>query len=112
MKELGERKRLLLVESEINRQILRLESQQVRMRVNDLRGTWLQSAWAWSAPLAGFFVARKFIKSDGFFARSSALLALLTQLWGLWQRRRAKETRLENQSAAGTNKAQTDEPRQ
>ena len=90
MKPLEERRRDLLMESELNRQVLRLELQHLQMRFDKVRDTWLRNAWRWAAPLAGFFVARKFTKTSGLFARGSLLAMLLGRAWEFWRSRREK----------------------
>ena len=90
MKALQDRKHDLLLESEINRQVMRLEFQQIQVRLGRVRENWLHSAWMWAAPVAGFFLARKFTKTTGFFAKGSILAVILRRVWELWQRRRGK----------------------
>jgi hypothetical protein len=85
MNPLEERKRELLVESDINRQVLRLELQQAQLQFDHLRANWVRSAWLCAAPIAGYFFARKFTRSAGFLAKSSAVVSLLTRLWEFWQ---------------------------
>ena len=88
MKRLDERRRDLLTESEINRQVLRLEFQQLQVRFDRSREAWLHHAWTWAAPLAGFFIARQFTRTSGLFAKGSLLVGVLGRLWEFWQRRR------------------------
>ena len=93
LKELQLRKRDLLVESEMNRQALRVELRNIRMQAEQYhRGYgWAQSAWKWTAPFAGFFFARKFQKTAGAFAKGSALVNALGGIWRMWSA--AKEKR-------------------
>jgi hypothetical protein len=90
MNAIQDRKRELLLESDINRQVLRLECQHVQMQFDQLRSNWLRSAWLWAAPIAGFAFARRMTRPAGFFAKSSAVVSLLTRLWEFWQGRRAR----------------------
>ena len=57
--ELRQRKKELLLESEINRQILRIETAQLRFAVTEQRRklTTFGTAYRWIAPLAGVFFA-------------------------------------------------------
>ena len=57
---LRDRKRELLVESELNRQLLRVEVGRIRFQTERLkRGYgWAHGAWKWVAPIAGFLFAR------------------------------------------------------
>lgn len=90
MKSLEERRRDLLTESELNRQVLRLEFQQLQARLGRAREAWLHHAWTWAAPLAGFFIARKLTKTSGFVAKGSLAAVLLSRVWEFWQSRREK----------------------
>lgn len=86
LKELQVRKRDLLVESEMNRQALRVEMRSLRMHVEQYqRGYgWAQSAWKWAAPFAGFLFARKFQNTAGAFAKGSAVVNALSGIWRMW----------------------------
>jgi len=77
------RKRELLLESELNRQVLRVEGSKLLFRAEQFkRGYgWAASAWKWAGPLAGFLLARKFKKTAGAFAKGSLLLAVLRAFW-------------------------------
>lgn len=81
------RKRELLVESDLNRQILRLEVDHLCLRANEVRRGfgWARNVWAWGAPLAGFLFARKFKKAGGAFAKGSLLIAAAQAGWKFWQ---------------------------
>ena len=75
------RKRELLQESELNRQVLQLEWEQIRFRTETFRSGWWRAGWKWVMPVAGFLVARKFKKSAGFFAQGSLGLFVLRKIW-------------------------------
>lgn len=90
MNPLQKRKQELLLESDLNRQILRLELEQVQMQLSRFRQHWLRNLWVWVAPVAGFLVARKLSRPAGFLAKGSALLSLLTRLLDLWLATRSK----------------------
>ena len=75
------RRRELLLESDINRQILELEWEQIHFRTANLKRGWLQSSWKWAAPIAGFLIARKFKKPAGVFAQGSFGLFFLRKIW-------------------------------
>jgi hypothetical protein len=83
----------LLAESELNRQVLRVEFGRIRFQAERLkRGYgWAQGAWKWAAPLAGFFFARRFKKTSGAFAKGSLLVSVLGGLWKMWQAARSKD---------------------
>lgn len=90
MDPLQKRKQELLLESELNRQILRLELDQLRLQVDRVRQHWLRNIWVWVAPVAGFIFARKLSRPAGFLAKGSAVLSLLTRLLDLWLASRSK----------------------
>lgn len=68
LKELRERKEELLLESEINRQIIALETGQLKLKAVEWRHSLAKAGavYKWVAPLAGvglgFFAARKQVK--------------------------------------------------
>lgn len=92
VKELQARKRDLLLESEINRQILRLECGRVRYRAESWRNKWAsaQGVWKWAAPVAGFLFARKFNKTTGAFTAVTGLIPTLRKLWETWRERQRR----------------------
>lgn len=89
--ELERRREALLVESELNRQALRLEVLQVSMALERVRHGFVsgQTVWKWAAPVVGFFIARKFTRfgADG-GVKSSSLLSIGRSLWNAWKDRR------------------------
>lgn len=87
LKGIQARKRDLLIESGLNRQIIRLEIEQVRFRAEQLKQTcgWLRSFWKWVPPLAGFFMAGRRRKNGGGFAPGAGGAGLLGRLWEGWQ---------------------------
>jgi hypothetical protein len=95
LKELEARKRDLLLESELNRQTVRLELRTIRLRADQLqRGFgWVQQVWKWGAPLAGFLFARKFQKKAGVFAKGSFVVSAATSLWKAWRAARGGSTK-------------------
>jgi hypothetical protein len=95
LKQLQARKRELLLESELNRQVWRVELGRLHFRAEQFqRGyNWVHSAWAWTAPVAGFLLARKFTKTAGVFAKGSLLMSALRTAWKFWEARKAPPTR-------------------
>lgn len=87
LRELEARRRDLLVESDLNRQVLRLECDQLGLRVGEIkRGFgWARNVWAWGAPLAGFLLARRFKKTGNAFAKSSMLISVAKAGWRFWE---------------------------
>ena len=94
LKVLQARKHELLLESELNRQVLRVECGKLAFKAEKFqRGYgWAQSAWTWAAPLAGFLLARKQGKAAGVFAKGSLLLTAVRTGWKLWTAMRDART--------------------
>jgi hypothetical protein len=76
----SQRKRELLLESDINRQVLQLELQQIRQRVSDFKGGLVHSPWKYLAPVAGILVAWRF-RRLGKFLKSGFGILMLRKLW-------------------------------
>jgi len=93
MSPLQARKRELLLESEMNRQTLRLEFDHVATQVERVRSgwNWLPGGWRWLAPVASLALAWKFRKTAGLFAKGSMWLLLLRKLFEVWQETKAAE---------------------
>lgn len=87
---LAARKRDLLIESDLNRQVLRIELDQVRLRCGKLRQSfgWMQSSWAWVVPVAGFFAGRKAGPAGDWLSKAAALMALAREAVAFWKSRR------------------------
>lgn len=94
LSELQRRKRDLLIESDLNRQVLRLELDQLCIRAGEIqRGFgWARNVWAWGAPLAGFLFARKFKKAGGAFAKGSFFITAAQAGWKFWQAYRERRS--------------------
>lgn len=85
LKALQSRRRDLLLESEVNRQLLQLEVSNVRLSFERIRSGFSgRNLWKWVAPVAGFFVARRFSGGSGFMAKGSMVVSLLGTAWKLW----------------------------
>ena len=94
LKQLQARKRELLLESDLNRQVWRVEVGRLCLRAEKFqRGfDWASSAWKWAAPVAGFLVARKLKRTAGAFAQGSLLTTALKTAWKFWQARKSPPT--------------------
>lgn len=90
MNELRQRRAALLLESELNRQALRLEALRAQVAVDRFREGLLsgQNLWKWVAPVVGFVVARRFGAAGSAVAKGSALVAVGRALWTAWRERR------------------------
>jgi hypothetical protein len=95
LKPLQSRKRDLLLESELNRQALRLEIARLRLRGEQLRNGIAtgQVWWKLAAPIAGFFIARRVSKGSGLVAKGSLLVSLLGTAWKFWSGRKPADAR-------------------
>ena len=87
---LRQRRAALLLESELNRQALRVEILRARISVDRARDGLLSGPqlWRWLAPIGGFLIARKLGGKSGTFAKGSALIAVGRALWSAWKDRR------------------------
>lgn len=94
LKAIQARKQELLLESELNRQVLRVECGKLAFKAGQFRRGygWAQSAWTWAAPLAGFLLARKRGKAAGAFAKGSLLFTGLRAGWKVWTAMRDART--------------------
>ena len=94
LRALQARKRELLLESELNRQLLRVECANLAFHAGRFqRGYgWAQRAWTWATPLAGFLLARKQRKATGVFAKGSLVFTALRAGWKVWMAMRDART--------------------
>lgn len=93
LRQLQARKRELILESELNRQSLRVECGRIRYRAEQFRRGygWANSAWKWAVPVAGFLLARKFKTTAGIFAKGSLLAGVLRSAWRFWDTLRERQ---------------------
>lgn len=94
LKALHARKQALLLESELNRQMLRLEAARLSIETDKFRRGygWAQRAWILAAPLAGFLIARQRGKVAGALAKGSLLFTALRTGWKVWSAMREART--------------------
>lgn len=87
LRKLEARKRELLLESDLNRQVLRLEVDQLCLRAAEIRRGfgWARAIWTWSGPLAGLLMARRFKKTGGMVAKGSMVMSAVQAGWRLWE---------------------------
>ena len=92
LKELRARKQALILESDLNRQVLRLEVEQIRLRGQRLKRSygWLNLAWKWTLPLAQLWARRKSNDQRG-TSRGAKAFWLLARAWETWQTLRPKD---------------------
>lgn len=94
LKALQVRKQELLLESELNRQLLRLDVARLSIEAGKVRRGygWAQQVWTWAAPLAGFLITRKRGKAASAFAKGSFLVTALQAGWKAWSAMREART--------------------
>jgi hypothetical protein len=94
LRETNARKRALVLESALNRQVLRVEFARIRVHTERVKQGygWAQGAWKWAVPVAGFLLARKFKHTPGVVAKGSFVMTALGALWKVWQIARGKHT--------------------
>ncbi len=88
LSELQRRREALLVESELNRQALRLEIMQINLTIDRLRHGLVsgQTVWKLAAPIVGFLIARKFSRFGADRgANGSSVFNIGRGLWNAWQ---------------------------
>ena len=90
LSDLERRRKALLVESELNRQALRLEVLHICMTVERVRHGFVsgQAIWKWLAPVAGFFLARKLSRFGTDGTKATSFLGIGRALWSAWRDRR------------------------
>jgi len=95
LKELQTQKRALLVESDLNRHLLRVEVSRITCRWEQFRRGYgrLHQAWTWTIPLLGFFLARKLKTRSNLFAKGSFWFSALRSAWQVWERFRGRDYR-------------------
>lgn len=85
------RKRELLMESELNRQVFHLELRQIGLRLESLRRGWLTGPWRVAAAAGAFLLALRMKKMRQALGSSFGLY-LLRRLLEYFGRSRAAET--------------------
>ena len=82
LSSLQERKRKLLLESDINREVILLEVRHLGSRLNPYRAIWSGNRWTLLAPIAGIFVAWK-LRGVRKLLGGSFGLFVLKRLWAI-----------------------------
>ena len=80
VKPIQERKRELLLESDINRQVLQLEIASLQQRLGQIKLGLFHSRWTYLAPLAALLLTWKFRRLRPLLQSSFGLI-LLRKLW-------------------------------
>lgn len=102
IEELARRKRLLLAESELNRQALKVEWCQIQTSLAGVTGMVQTGSSVWrllalAAPLAGFFVSKKSGKWRGLLKAALAGWQVFNRIQPLWASLKQKKHAAENE---------------
>jgi hypothetical protein len=87
LKTLQDKKQKLLLECEVNRQVLGLEVEIIRLRIGQWKGgmSTLPDTWKLLAPLSGFLMAGRFKgKTTRLLAIAAVGVVVATKLRGVW----------------------------
>jgi hypothetical protein len=86
LKPLQARKRELLLESDLNRQVLRVEVSRLSFRARQFQSGfgWARSVWPWAASLGGLLLARKLKHGTTPLAKGAMWLSTLRTAWKIW----------------------------
>lgn len=88
LKLLADRKRQLLLESQIHRQVTTLELEMLKIRLDRARGGLLAlpRLWKVALPVAGFILASRLKRGAWFFTKGTVKLMALFKAWRLLKR--------------------------
>ena len=88
LRSIEQRKRDLVLESELNRQILRLQAGELSCHLDRFRGglTSMRSLWKLAAVAGGVMAASRVTKSAGIFGKASSIVGIAGVAWKAWQR--------------------------
>ena len=94
LKSLQQRKRDLLLESEMNRQVLHLQTSELRCHLDRFRGglTSARSLWKLAAMAGGLMAAQRKTKATGLLGQTVSVLGMAGVAWKAWQSWRASRT--------------------
>lgn len=87
LKNIQERKRDLLLESEMNRQVLHLQAGELGCHLDRFRGglTSMRSLWKLAVVAGGVLAARRVTKSTGLLGRATSIMGIAGVAWRAWQ---------------------------
>ena len=87
LKTLQQRKRDLLLESELNRQVLRLQATELSAHLHRFGGglTSLRSVWKLVAVAGGVMAASRVNKAAGILGKATSILGFAGVAWKAWQ---------------------------
>ena len=87
LKALQQRKRDLLLESELNRQVLRLQATELSSHLDRFRGglTSMRSLWKLAAVAGGVMAASRMTKAAGILGKATSIMGFAGVAWKAWQ---------------------------
>jgi len=87
LRSIEQRKRDLLLESELNRQVLRLQAGELNCHLDRFRGglTSARSLWKMVAVVGGVIAAGRVTKSAGILGIASSIVGITGVAWKAWQ---------------------------
>ena len=87
LRSIEQRKRDLVLESELNRQVLRLQAGELSCHLDRFRGglTSARSLWKMVAVAGGVMAASRVTKSAGIFGKATSIVGIAGVAWKAWQ---------------------------
>lgn len=87
LRSIQQRKRDLVLESELNRQVLRLQAGELNCHLDRFRGglTSMRSIWKLAAVAGGVMAASRVTKSAGILGKASSIMGIAGVAWKAWQ---------------------------
>lgn len=87
LRSIDQRKRDLVLESELNRQVLRLQAGELNCHLDRFRGrlTSMRSIWKLAAVAGGVMAASRVTKSAAILGKASSIMGIAGVAWKAWQ---------------------------
>ena len=88
LRTIEQRKRDLVLESELNRQVLRLQAGELNCHLDRFLGglTSARSLWKLAVVAGGVMAARRVTKSAGILGQATSIVGIAGVAWKAWQR--------------------------
>ena len=95
LRSIEQRKRDLVLESELNRQVLRLQAGELYCHLDRFRGglTSVRSLWKMVAVAGGVMAASRVTKSAGIFGKATSMVGIAGVAWKAWQSWRSAQAK-------------------
>jgi uncharacterized membrane protein YebE (DUF533 family) len=94
LRNIEQRKRDLVLESELNRQVLRLQAGELNCHLDRFRGGLIsaRSLWKLAAMAGGVMAASRVTRSAGILGKATSLMGMAGVAWKAWQSWRTGQT--------------------